>query len=164
MTSEQIELVIELISIEAQLAAHPLTPPKHWYERREELQDELRQTPPAQPQAERELRKVLCVTYAGALAYMDDGEAQDSRANPTIDFMRDTPAEIRQKMQQRSLAQQPQAEAVPPGYAGVMVWIGAKQVTRIATETEIRHEREAGFVLKQAALMAVAAMAQGAKT
>lgn len=63
-----------------------------------------------------------------------------------------------------------QAEAVPAdvsklNYAGVTVWIGNKQVTRIATETEIRHEREPGFVLKNAALMAVAiAAAQGAKT
>lgn len=44
MTVEQIELVIELVSVEAQIAAHPQTPPKFLYERREELQAELRQT------------------------------------------------------------------------------------------------------------------------
>lgn len=65
-----------------------------------------------------ELRKLLCVTYAGGAAYMDDGEAQDSRALPVIDFLRDTPAEIQNKMQQRSI-KQAQAEAVPQEYSGV---------------------------------------------
>lgn len=53
---------------------------------------------------ERLLRRLLCKVYAGPLAYMDDGEAQDSRAAPMIDFLRDTPASIQEKMRQRVLA------------------------------------------------------------
>lgn len=73
----------------------------------------------AQP-TEIDLRMLLCITYAGGAAYTDDGEAQDSRALPVIDFLRDSPAEIQQKMQQRSI-KQAQAEAVPQGYALVPV-------------------------------------------
>lgn len=54
----------------------------------------------------REIRKMLCVAYAGATAYMDDGEAQDNRANPCIDFLRDSPDEIRRKMRARSALSQ----------------------------------------------------------
>ena len=58
------------------------------------------------PAGEREnlaLRRMLCVAHAGAEAYMDDGEAQDSRELPFIDFLRDTPAEIQDKLQKRML-------------------------------------------------------------
>lgn len=60
----------------------------------------------AAPAGEREnlaLRRMLCVAHAGAAAYMDDGEAQDSRDLPVIDFLRDTPAEIQDKLQRRML-------------------------------------------------------------
>ncbi|MGC4396030.1 hypothetical protein [Hydrogenophaga sp. T2] len=71
----------------------------------------------AEAPSEREIRRMLCVAYAGASAYMDDGEAQDNRAHPSIDFLRDTPDVIRQKMMARAaLASQPQAEAVLLGY------------------------------------------------
>lgn len=96
-----------------------------------------------QPQAEKELRKILCVTYAGAYAYMDDGEAQDSRANPTIDFMRDTPAEIQQKMQQRSLAQQPQAR---PDFTDE--WAGYLKDGETPFERFLRERKDVQSVLK----------------
>ncbi|WP_088146977.1 hypothetical protein [Achromobacter denitrificans] len=50
---------------------------------------------------ERRLRRMLCAQYAGALAYMDDGEAQDARAMPVIDFLRDSLDEIERKMRER---------------------------------------------------------------
>lgn len=53
---------------------------------------------------EKELRRMLCICYAGPAAYMDDGEAQDARTHPFIDFMRDTPAEIQRKMFERGRA------------------------------------------------------------
>ncbi len=55
-------------------------------------------------QENRELRRAWCIAYAGLAAYMDDGEAQDSRALPTIDFMRDSIATIRAKMLKRASA------------------------------------------------------------
>jgi hypothetical protein len=64
--------------------------------------------PPAQEQAgqmvsdERALRRLLCSVYAGPLAYMDDGEAQDNRAHPFIDFLRDAPDVIAAKMRERA--------------------------------------------------------------
>jgi len=54
-----------------------------------------------QSDAERQLRRMLCVAYAGPRAYMDDGEASDCRQFPLIDFMRDTPDEIQRKLQER---------------------------------------------------------------
>lgn len=59
-------------------------------------------------------------------------------------------------MARAALAAPQQTEAVPPGYAGVMVWIGDKQVTRVVTETQVNHERERGIMLKGAAMSAVA--------
>ncbi|NMU89048.1 hypothetical protein HGQ98_04020 [Achromobacter ruhlandii] len=53
---------------------------------------------------EQRLRRMLCVQYAGALAYMDDGEAQDARAMPIIDFLRDSLDEIERKMRLRASA------------------------------------------------------------
>lgn len=46
MTPEQAALIIELISIEALISARPdgQQCPKHWYERRDELQTELRES------------------------------------------------------------------------------------------------------------------------
>lgn len=53
-------------------------------------------------ETERKLRLLPCVQIAGALGYYDDGEAQDSRCHPTIDFMRDTPEEIQAKLNKRA--------------------------------------------------------------
>jgi hypothetical protein len=50
----------------------------------------------------RELRRAWCLSYTGPLAYMDDGEAQDSRVFPCIDFLRDSVPQILEKMRQRS--------------------------------------------------------------
>jgi hypothetical protein len=52
-----------------------------------------------------ELRRMLCTAFAGHLAYMDDGEAQDARALPVIDFMRDSVSDIKAKMLARLTAQ-----------------------------------------------------------
>jgi hypothetical protein len=54
---------------------------------------------------ERALRRMLCICYAGHAAYMDDGEMQDNRAIPFIDFLRDGPGEIHAKMQERFATQ-----------------------------------------------------------
>lgn len=62
----------------------------------------LASAPQQLSETERELRRMLCVQYAGVAAYMDDGEAQDSREMPTIDFMRDSPKEIQAKMMLRN--------------------------------------------------------------
>ena len=50
-----------------------------------------------------QLRRMLGILYAGPLAYTDDGELQDNRTTPFIDFMKDTPQEIQAKMRERSL-------------------------------------------------------------
>lgn len=48
-----------------------------------------------------ELRSLLAVAYTGAALYCDDGELQDNRMLPAIDFKRDDPETIRQKMYRR---------------------------------------------------------------
>lgn len=54
---------------------------------------------------ERQLRRMLCATYAGSKAYMDDGEASDSSVQPFIDFLRMPVSRIRELMQERGLKQ-----------------------------------------------------------
>jgi hypothetical protein len=49
-----------------------------------------------------ELRRMLCTAYAGHLAYTDDGEAQDARMVPFIDFLRDSVSDIKAKMLRRA--------------------------------------------------------------
>lgn len=51
----------------------------------------------------RKLRELLAVSYAGVHLYTDDGELQDNREQPAIDFLRDSADEIRAKMQQRAV-------------------------------------------------------------
>lgn len=50
-----------------------------------------------------ELRRMLAFSCCGALLYTDDGELQDSTKHPFIDFLRDSPSEIRKKMTARNL-------------------------------------------------------------
>lgn len=67
--------------------------------------DELQRLAEGEPSAtERKLRLILCTQVAGALAYLDDGEMQDNRVPPFIDFLRDTPADIHNKMLERARA------------------------------------------------------------
>ncbi|GAD20906.1 hypothetical protein [Acidovorax sp. MR-S7] len=66
---------------------------------------EAQAAPAALDVENRSLRRMLCVAHAGALAYMDDGEAQDCREMPWIDFLRDSPAEIQDKLHRRALKQ-----------------------------------------------------------
>lgn len=47
------------------------------------------------------LREMLAHLYAGPDLYSDDGELQDARAVPFIDFKRDTAADIRCAMVER---------------------------------------------------------------
>lgn len=56
-----------------------------------------------EPVKEPEIRRLLCSVYAGPLAYMDDGEAQDNRTMPCIDFLRDDATTIQRKMLERKL-------------------------------------------------------------
>ena len=48
-----------------------------------------------------QLREMLAHLYAGSALYCDDGELQDSRASPFIDFKRDSVADIRCAMVER---------------------------------------------------------------
>ena len=59
--------------------------------------------PPATGSDEAELRRMLAWAYSGHQLYCDDGELQDSREQPFIDFKRDTIADLRDKMEQRGL-------------------------------------------------------------
>lgn len=47
------------------------------------------------------LRVMLAFVYAGASLYTDDGELQDNREIPAIDFKRDTVVEIERAMHER---------------------------------------------------------------
>ena len=55
------------------------------------------------PDTEYRLRIMLCNSYSGAKAYIDDGELSDCRVFPFIDFLRDTPDEIQKKILERNL-------------------------------------------------------------
>lgn len=59
---------------------------------------------PAAPGGDYDLRCMLAICYAGASLYRDDGELQDARAQPFIDFKRDNVAEISRKMGERARA------------------------------------------------------------
>ncbi len=50
-----------------------------------------------------ELRSMLAHCYAGSALYDEDGELQDNRAEPFIDFKRDSTAAIRAAMHTRAL-------------------------------------------------------------
>ncbi|MBP6564349.1 MAG: hypothetical protein KA200_01925 [Burkholderiales bacterium] len=67
----------------------------------------LVEAPPAAPEPsanERRLRRLLCIVKHGRSAYMDDGEAQDSSAHPSIDYLRDSLDEIEAKWRLRASA------------------------------------------------------------
>jgi len=51
-----------------------------------------------------ELRAMLAISYGGAGVYTDDGELQDCREHPFIDFRRDSLPQIAEKMTQRARA------------------------------------------------------------
>jgi len=67
------------------------------------IADDTPLDPSAMSPDERSLRRLFCVAYAGSAAYMDDGEAQDNREIPSIDFLRDPAEVIRKKIGQRAL-------------------------------------------------------------
>lgn len=50
------------------------------------------------------LRTLLAMKVCGPLLYADDGELQDNTARPTIDFLRDTPQQIEEKLYARGVA------------------------------------------------------------
>lgn len=50
---------------------------------------------------EQVLRRILASSYGGTLLYADDGELQDNRMPPMIDFRRDSPELIATKMAER---------------------------------------------------------------
>jgi hypothetical protein len=60
-----------------------------------------------------ELRSAVAGLYAGAALYRDDGELQDNRRTPFIDFKRDSLLDIRIKMTQRAALTQGEATAAP---------------------------------------------------
>lgn len=55
----------------------------------------------AQEAENEQLREMLARLYAGSDLYCDDGELQDARAEPFIDFKRDSVADIRCAMVER---------------------------------------------------------------
>ncbi len=55
------------------------------------------------PTEERRLRELLAKCYSGLSLYTDDGELQDNRDYPLIDFLRDPANVIEAKMLQREL-------------------------------------------------------------
>lgn len=55
----------------------------------------------AQAAENEQLREMLARLYAGSDLYCDDGELQDARAEPFIDFKRDSVADIRCAMVER---------------------------------------------------------------
>jgi hypothetical protein len=52
----------------------------------------------------RELRILLAIAHAGLSLYTDDGELQDNRVHPFIDFKRDSVNEIENKLRERAYA------------------------------------------------------------
>lgn len=56
----------------------------------------------AQAAENEQLREMLAHLYAGSDLYCDDGELQDARAEPFIDFKRDSVADIRCAMVERN--------------------------------------------------------------
>lgn len=66
----------------------------------------------------RRLRERLAYTYSGALLYCDDGELQDNRCVPFIDFSNDTIDDIEAKMRDRSIRQlaQPSDKTFKPDW------------------------------------------------
>lgn len=52
----------------------------------------------------RELRIMLAIAHAGLSLYTDDGELQDNRVQPFIDFKRDSVSEIERKLRERAYA------------------------------------------------------------
>lgn len=56
----------------------------------------------ASRERERALRVMLAYAYGGALLYRDDGELQDNRTLPCIDFRRDSVEDIEAKMIERT--------------------------------------------------------------
>ena len=52
---------------------------------------------------EMKLRRLLALTYSGTSLYGDDGELQDTKVQPFIDFKRDSADEIEDKIQERAL-------------------------------------------------------------
>lgn len=49
----------------------------------------------------RELRIMCAIAHAGLALYYDDGELQDSREHPWIDWKRDPVADIERKLHER---------------------------------------------------------------
>lgn len=66
---------------------------------------------------EKRLRRLFCARVSGALAYMDDGEAQDGSAEPFIDFLRDGVEEIERKLRERGIRTMQAAAATSPTLA-----------------------------------------------
>ncbi len=54
-------------------------------------------------QENKQFRIMLALAHAGLSLYSDDGELQDSRAHPWIDWKRDSCEDIQQKLLERTL-------------------------------------------------------------
>lgn len=68
----------------------------------------------------RAMRELLAIRVAGASLYTDDGELSDCSVHPAIDFLRDTPEQIKAKLIERGGVQStsPADSAVASGVLG----------------------------------------------
>lgn len=63
---------------------------------------------------EHQLRTLVAVLFSGPRLYSDDGELQDNAAHPFIDFLRDSPGEIQNKIvHRRTGLPEPMKPSVP---------------------------------------------------
>lgn len=63
----------------------------------------------------------------------------------------------------RQALEQSRQETKHGAYAGVIIWLGDKRVAKLITETEIKYEREAGFVITEVAQSCLDELAEAEK-
>lgn len=63
----------------------------------------------------------------------------------------------------RRALEQSRQETKHGAYAGVIIWLGDKRVAKLITETEIKYEREAGFVITEVAQSCLDELAEAEK-
>ena len=82
---------------------------RRWYDYPESESIPYLRSTPAREHAEeykaenKELRRMLAVANAGYALYHDDGELQDNRIHPCIDYKRDSVKVIQEKLLKRNL-------------------------------------------------------------
>lgn len=110
------------------------------FDRQEYASDELwqRYSSHEPGDSERTLRRMLAFAYSGSFLYGDDGEMQDSRLPFPIDYVRDSVAEIENKIYQRGMwtLAKAQAECAPHEWDGFGVCRKCMKVAERPTVTK----------------------------